>query len=428
MCGSDWTCASRSNNLCETAASAALDRRLLPSLYSIALLFRMSSYFVRLYQDVEFVVRDNALVVRLPPPPGSAIYADELADYLLRSFISHQQHKRSERRPEVEQDDVADFEPDMSDNSPSVVEFKAAWLAFRSIFNGDLALVQLKHHCIDPGCCEGHQPSVSKRRMIESIRRLCFVTLPVVPNQGKWTKSAACIFFFAKTMCASAILQQIWEAALGKLNTVVTVQFSSEDDPALVQEVGWHAVVSKRVQKGGAAVRDRTMPTKLLMMAILLEPFRWLSGWLLHVSSPIRRARRGSWSSPPICLLSSPESSPVTRVLQYFSQLLAGSAGRLRLLYTGSNCSSFAEWAKKFPDLAISFRAGILVASSWLHQRIHAEATTWPWKLTQLVNPSLSGVQKSTAASQFMGAPLLTLDESFSAKLRSNISSEDRSP
>lgn len=91
-------------------------------------------------------------------------------------------------------------------------------------------------------------------------------------------------------ICTGGVLPQLWDHAFGKLSTKAAVAF---DDPAWTQEVSWHVVASKRVQKGGAFVRAKDTAHLLLLTAILLEPFRWLTGWLLHFSSPMRRARRG---------------------------------------------------------------------------------------------------------------------------------------
>lgn len=65
-----------------------------------------------------------------------------------------------------------------------------------------------------------------------------------------------------------------------------------------------------------------------------------------------------------MCLLSDPASSPLTRVLQYFSALLDGSASRLRLLFLRAECTSWDDFGALMPDLAIASRYAIVVGAS----------------------------------------------------------------
>lgn len=127
------------------------------------------------------------------------------------------------------------------------------------------------------------------------------------------------------------------------------------------------------------------------------------------------------WNAPPICLLSNPESPPLAPVLQYFSELRAGTAPRLRLVYMSSGCSSFSEFTRVKPEISAAFRAAVVTGAGWVHRRMYSEATSWPWKLSQLINPMTSEGAKSGIATEFLDTPRQALDSHFSARFQAKV-------
>lgn len=431
----DRVCGSHCNQLCESAATLAMSDSLVPVLYSISLLLRMGSYFLRLHAALDRWVESMltpASIRRGPPPIEASRYADEMGDFVLRSFICQQQHKRQQadgglgHDPQSDLDPDLDFAPDMDDRSPSVRDFKCAWNEFRSVANGHFS-EGLRHYCSSWECCRGYDINVTRLRAKAAITKLCFSTLPMVPSQGKWTTTYPCWLYYVRCLCLCSVLQGVWYIAFGKLSQTIVVD-SKSDDPSYQIEISFHAVASKRVRAGRELIKRESTPELLLIFAIVVEPFRWLTGWFLHFSSPTRRARRHFWRCPPICLLTSAEHSPLVRILEYFSCLLSGIAPRLRLLFGRGGFHTFEAWCAAKPSLLAILRRGVTVGASWLHRRLVAGGSGigWPWRLSQLIHLRCAQEERVRIAREFLGFPWHALDKHFSQRLRSLVGSPEQ--
>eukprot|EP00972_Heterocapsa_arctica_P038940 5736800-Heterocapsa_arctica.AAC.1 len=155
-------------------------------------------------------------------------------------------------------------------------------------------------------------------------------------------------------MCAVPILSSIWDLAFGKVQVPVTM---NEAEQSWVESVAWKEVASKRISRAAKFVKDPCSPVDLLLVALVSEPLRWLTGYFLHLSS--RRRRRSSWECPLLCSFTSPTRSPITRVLQYFSNLLLGLSSRLYLLLGFAKQDEFKVWAEANPDPLRKLRWGV---------------------------------------------------------------------
>ena len=237
--------------------------------------------------------------------------------------------------------------------------------------------------------------------------------LPTVPAAGKWTKTNPCVDFFLPSMCAVPIFLSVWDIAFGKFDTA---QKSTETEQSWLEQVAWREVASKRVKRCAAFVKDPQSPPLLLLVAMLHEPLRWLTGYFLHASSSKRR--NGAWGCPLLCTFTSPARSPVTRVLQYFSSLLAGNAHRLAMIFGYFKQTSFEEWAASHPEELARLRRGATVAASWVYRRFHVICMGWPWRLSQCVDPNISPAEQLVVFREFLQWPVEALDLHFSQRLR----------
>ena len=179
--------------------------------------------------------------------------------------------------------------------------------------------------------------NITRRRVVTAIRELCVSSLPWTPNRGKWTKTGPCVdFYFRSNLCG--VLAQVWNAAYGKdcyTNNEASI------DAGWFEETAWRALQGSRAKRGSKLVHDLEFPILTTMLAILLEPLRWLAGWFLHISSPETRGRPARWASPPLAGFAHWQTSPILRVLQCYSSVLAGTALRCQLFLFARSAFEF---------------------------------------------------------------------------------------
>lgn len=234
------------------------------------------------------------------PPAASTQYADELGDFIITNYaithVSRQSMRRNRavHRSEADPDDnrlymagtfILDAEVF---SSPGAVEMKRAWGQFREVFN---CMPDLAHASVHPVPIEK-----LREQMRDATISLCFSVLPTVPEAGKWTKTNPCIDYFLPSLCAVPIFQAVWDSAFGKGEIVSE---TPETEQSWLEKVAWREVASKRVKRCVGFVHNPRTPPLLLLVALLHEPLRWLTGYFLHVSS--RRRRRSTWECPLLC-------------------------------------------------------------------------------------------------------------------------------
>ena len=149
-------------------------------------------------------------------------------------------------------------------------------------------------------CCSGHRSDVLAKRAAEVAADLIFHSLPWVPQKGKWTKSGPRVDWFIKSMIPIPFLKLIWPIASGKIQPR-EVDFGQ--DVEAIMETSWHQVASKRVQQGNVFLSDEHAQEAIVLLGILMELLRWLTGWLLYFAYA---RRRKSFPIPPLCTFMSP--------------------------------------------------------------------------------------------------------------------------
>ena len=294
-------------------------------------------------------------------------------------------------------------------------------MCFADAFN---CMPDLEHASPDP--LSDEEEKQLRDRMKSVTINLCFRTLPSVPQSGKWTKSGPAVDYFMPSLAATPLLRTVWDAAFAA--TVEKGQPAAQSEAlalsgvedSWLETVAWRAVGSKRVKKGGDFVKRETTPALMFIVGIVHEPLRWLTGYFLMVSSPARR--RGQFASPELCTFACPKKSPITGVMQYLSELLAGAALRLDMLVHSSKSGNFQNWAAANPGLLSALRHGATIASSWIHRRFWVEGMCFPWRLSMCVDTRLPEAERKRVLKEFLDFPLLRLDPHFSQKLRRFIS------
>ena len=424
---SSWTCSNHSTKLIETACARAYDavgivEAIFPVLYSMGLLFRMGSYFLRVLVASHNYFATAAIPVRATLSCRSREFSEELGDYILRNYVYTclRRKKRTKQENLDGRDEMEDAIYGKGDfrfgssawDKPGAQKRKLAWAYFTAVFN---CLPDIAHVHVDDACCDHHSDDVMRRRMRDACQQLCFSALPDLPSSHRWEKSGPALDYYIRSLVAIPLLGNIWDLAFDAIKTKPVIAGAPEEEQAWLEATEFHVVGSKRIKRGGKMVRNPKTPQVILVIAIVLEPLRWINGWLLYFSSG--RIRKKSWGCPPLLNWVNPMYSPPFRVLQYYADMLQGKARRCRLLWLLTGHSDFLHWAHTYPDVWLSLRRSATVAASWVFRRLYLEIT-YPWTLALVTDQRIPEEHRQRFQSQFIEVPGEYLDERWSAKFR----------
>ena len=200
---SDRTCFNHANSLVEGSVCAAVDLKVITTMYSISQMFRMGATFLRLHHSVHQFV-DALKIVRGEPPPEAHAYGLELMHYARVHF----RHSRKSRRRRNSSHDSSDDEGSLVAQQASAAEQKYmdAWAEFLHVANGFLWLPAM-HFCASWQCCQGFDSSIARTRLKDAILSLLFATLPAIPVKGKWTKTGPSVDWYVFSLGTGHILQ-----------------------------------------------------------------------------------------------------------------------------------------------------------------------------------------------------------------------------
>ena len=410
---SDFTCGNHRNSLCESAVLATHFLTLISSMWSASLLMRQGGYFMRLIDAVSSAVRSHLIISRAPPPDEATAYGKELMDLAVENYRrSISCNKKGRARDGVEAAEV-------HDHHRGLQEYIRAWQDLLLVLT-DLLAPGLVHNCLSWDCCNGFQESVTVARVRDSITNVILRALPPIPIKAKWTKTGPCTVFFMLGMSVGKILRWVWEVGLSSLKQRLVV---SGEDQCYLEDVNWHVVASSRAQKGRKLLSNPDTGTLLVIMVLLMEPSRWLTSWFMGKSSSVSRAKANALIEPPLMEFVDWLRSPITKVLQYYSSLLMGTAHRLKLLWVRAGYKSFEDWAADPANstwLAI-LRQAVTVAAGSVYHRFWVLGMRWPFRLAMIADPRLPDARRREIAEVFFKTPTNILDEYFGARFRSRI-------
>ena len=168
---------------------------------------------------------------------------------------------------------------------------------------------------------------------------------------------------------------------------VVPVARGSGTDPEMErrmeEEFHWHKLNGLKLRNCKAKVADGEFMLRMIMLAVVLEPIRWLARWIIGQSGEMyRRSAVCAGLAQATCDC----TSPFVAVLQYCSRRLRGHGARLELVWRSASCSSYAEWCRSCQDQVQLLRRVILNASGWVYRRHIKELSKFPWKWASLCN------------------------------------------
>lgn len=282
---------------------------------------------------------------------------------------------------------------------------------------------RLAHFCSGALCCDS--VDVYKRRAQQHILDIVYRFAPTVPTKSKWTKTGPCIDFHMLAQGFDLLGRQFALAFGGpKGMRVHIVKASGFEDQLIAEEISWHRVAGIRSAKAQEMLSDPQSYFRIAILAIVLEPIRYLTRWFMVEGSDRRRRQRQKLGLPPgLCDLVADTTSPGTAVLHYYAELLVGGpcSTRLRLLFLRAGCASFEAWAAEQPGLVCELRRCILCAASWVYVRHVSVWRRWPFELARVVDCRLSQSERLQTARGFCQSPHDLVDGPFSHRLQEKI-------
>ena len=423
---SHHVCSNHNNSHVEGCLVVAVDSKVLPWLYSMGCFFQMGGHFLRLVHAVSLMI-DKEMIppVRGPPPPDPRGFASELENYCRLNYKMFYEGSQADTGAFSSDDESVSPRGAAVPARPRHVHYEQAWRELRAFWNGPLHVDAVgPHYCTSAECCDNYNITVTKRRAARTLSSLLFRLAPTLPSKAKWTRLGPCLDWHLLCQCVFGnVLKKLFPLAFGSMLVRIFASLGSEDQ-SYAQDVKWEHVAGVRLAAAKAGLARKENVVSIVIMSIFDEPVRWLTRWFMARSSHQRRHKsRERGKAPPLCSLAWDVASPATRVLQYLSSVMEGTAPRLKLLW-GRSHDSFLEWAAACPAHLAMLRRVCACVSSWVWARHLEPYMRWPWKLAGLVDARRPTEDRRQIAHDFCAAPSDALDESFSRRLRLHVGTQ----
>ena len=212
-------------------------------------------------------------------------------------------------------------------------------------------------------CKPGTSVYDAKQKLTGLIINVLLRTRPGLAVISKWTKLGPVIDFMVSTTIGN-MLGKLFEVARGAF--AYDQNTGNDGSNTVASEIEWHKVCGSHMRRGLFVATDTGRHVNILIMAIVFEPLRQHHLWLLQTGhSVIDRAR---W--PPVLSLMWAKTSHITKIMQYYSQLLTGRAQRLRLLWWRLGCQDFEDFRVHYPSIHKLLRRSIVVAQAQVRKRL----------------------------------------------------------
>ena len=229
------------------------------------------------------------------------------------------------------------------------------------------------HLCVNQ-CCRSREQAEEKA--LWAIFRVILRTVPNVPLLSDWTKLGPSLDFFVGAEHAGILTKLLEHAAWAR----EFPQFSETEELALVS---WQKLAGSRYARTKRVLRSEEERLQRTLLAVCIEPLRHLHDKFLRFAHTAPNEEE--W---PVLLSQvwGPTSAFVA-VGQYFSSLLVGDFGRVRLMWQLSGSSSMQEWINDYPSQAKLVRNQLLFVCASVHRRFASSLDKWPFRLWGLCDP-----------------------------------------
>ncbi len=344
-CRFQLLCQNHQNHICLMSIFACqLTLTFFGTLYGLATFCRMGVHMMMFCISVGgFLEQPDVVVVRPGVPFDEDIsFRDQIISYLLTS-CGHPPESKARR-----------------DYETSLQTLFSDW---NSCFHLKGKLV---HTCSGRTCCSNGLPGLRKR-LAASLRNTMLRGSPPTPQAGKWLQLGLFVDW-----CMLAFVCNLF----GHLMVFKSEMFSSKSDPSKEYlegfgiDVEYYEVRGQRYKQVSRNLADDEWRVKVMIIAIVIEPVRFLTHHYLNCSfEDISASKRGY--APAVSLIN-PAASLIIAVLQYLSLLIRhpSSAPRLRIIYCQRGCRSFEAWLQSWPGDVDVLRcsAMVLLAQIWRRQ------------------------------------------------------------
>lgn len=386
-------CGLHQNHLIVTSLLGALASGLTSRMYSLALLLRTHGYFLRLHRAAREVLDcENTFAVAHVGSHSRADqeFAAEVAHYLLvhdgLAYESsdnvvgmgraHREDASNKLRRLTPEDLLAmDVEELQRSGRSRGQTALIACLKFMRLVTGPLQGQVVVHHHSEL-CGWG---ATCKEQVSLAIRNFLLRHLPAVPVTSRWTKVGSCVDFLVGGLLCCNLLPRLFEHAFTIMGTKGRQPRGHCDDELDIEEwqqMNWHQVTSKRVDKSISFLQSRASMAKLLVLAVVLEPLRYLTTWLLNAAREVQNLN----SVPVLCDILDPERSIFIVCAQYLSSLLRGVGGRLQFIFKHLGKDSFDVWCREDIQTVATLQVAVITAASWLYRRHIRSHDQYPWR------------------------------------------------
>ena len=381
-----WLCSLHQAQLSEISMVAAAGKsiKMVARLYSLTLLLKGASMMASMKLSLPTLMESSSGAMlhihHGQAPADCAAFAHELCNYMLVHYMRSAASQEERRRHHWIDGSpaAADYHNDAGMGIDILTDPKdVKHTGLRSYLvslqklvqclNGELWIAgKLISYC-GHAACAGVRCGINRgeriRCIAQALKETVFRHKPTVPEVSKWTKLGPCL----DSILLGMLVHRIFYVALsqvsvwhedGKDDDAAAAE-PNDDDQEYLTAVNFAKHRGIRHRVACAFLREPFHATAILILALCLEPHRFLSAWLMR-----RASDQDPCASPPMIVdLFNEAYSPVRHLLQYLATMSRGLCSRLILLWRSQGCGNFAEWCDAFPSQVRLLRRTLLVAS-----------------------------------------------------------------
>lgn len=258
---------------------------------------------------------------------------------------------------------------------------------------------------------------VTRKRMVHCLRAIMLRRKPCLPTANKWTKHAKCTNYYVFGNMVHRSLTALFDLGLAAMKFESGNASKREEDPDQQEQLSWHEVQGRRHARAKSMLHDEEMEVGLRTMAFTREGSRALATWFMRCSVG-RMPDVCKGETPPICDLATPTSSPIVRIMQSLSSMVAGKPAFMELLWRSSDIDCFEAWREKHSaGRALQLRRVLLNMAAWTRRR-HAFYQEFPFRLACLADHRVHFSAKQVAVDDFLKLPSCCQEPGMARTLR----------
>ena len=171
-------------------------------------------------------------------------------------------------------------------DDPALAAFRKQVQDFVAMWNGPWWTEgQFIHYCAGASCCardsSGSSTSNTVAQLESTALGVPLRAMPTTPAANKWSKLGPCIDLLLVGLQCHQLLRSLWRSLnLGAESAVAGN--NPEHERQYIEDLDFSAVQGKRWGTGMAALDDATFRFSISLLALVLEPLRTITAWLMR--------------------------------------------------------------------------------------------------------------------------------------------------